>query len=119
MRRMSTWISSGRLHRRPGLIDPGIRRGRLTLRPPRGRRDVPDGDGDDPVRIEDGERILRHLLAEAGDSVLVSLVVVRADVDVPAWPRIHHALDLADDGVVVRPAAHQLVGLLDGGLEHV
>src|SRR5207253_8413154 len=72
MRRMSTWISSGRLHRRPGLIDPGIRRGRLTLRPPRGRGDVPDGDGDDPRRIEDGERVLRHLRSEEHTSELQS-----------------------------------------------
>src|SRR2546428_11446688 len=109
MRRMSTWISSGRLHRRPGLIDPGIRRGRLALRPPRGRSDVPDGDGDDPRGMEDGELILRLLLAEAGDRVLVALVVVRADVHVSSRSGDHHALELADDGVVVGPAAHQPV----------
>src|SRR5437868_8667760 len=109
MTRMSTWISSGRLHRRPGLIDPGIRRGRLALRPTRRRRDVPDGDGDDPRRIQDWERIVRHLFAEAGDGVLVSLLVVRADVHVSSRPGDHHALELADDGVVVGPATHQLV----------
>src|SRR5947209_19440955 len=36
------------LHRGPGLVDPGVRRGRVALRPARRRRDVPDGDGDDP-----------------------------------------------------------------------
>src|SRR5437588_11249547 len=100
MRRMSTWISSSRLHRRPGLIDPGIRRSRLALRPSRGRGDVPDGDGDDPRRIEDGERNLRHLLAEAGDRVLVLLVVVRPHVHVSSRFGAHHATELAEGWVV-------------------
>src|SRR6266481_8953883 len=101
------------LHGRPGLIDPGIGRGRLALGPAGRRRDVPDRDGDDPGRIEDRERVLGDVLAEPGDRVLVTLVVVWTDVDVPAWPREHHALDLRDDGVVVRPAAGELVRLLD------
>src|SRR5215468_4615881 len=117
MTRRSTWDGSGALHRGPGLIDPGIGRGGVALWPARRRRDVPDGNGDDPVRIEDGERILRHVLAEARDRVLVALVVVRPDVDVPARPRDHHSLELADDGIVIGPAARQLVGLLDGGLD--
>src|SRR3954468_20614880 len=78
------------LYRRPGLIDPGIGRGRLALGPARRRRDVPDRDGDDPGRVEDRERVLRHVLAEARDRVLVALVVVRADVDVPAGAGEHH-----------------------------
>src|SRR5882762_10133887 len=119
MTRMSTWPRSGLLHLRPGLIDPGIGRGRFSLGPAGRRRDVADGDGDDPVRIQDRERILRHVLAEAGDRVLVPLVVVGTDVDVASRPGDHHALELADDGLVIRPAAHQLVGLLDGGLERV
>src|SRR3954471_3831880 len=107
------------LHRRPGLVDPGRRRARLALRPSRGRGDVADGDGDDARRIEDGERVLGDVLAESGDRVLVSLVVVRTDVHVAARTGIHHPLDLADERVVVGPAASELVRLLDGRLEHV
>src|SRR4030081_2344376 len=79
------------LHGRPGLIDPGIGRGRLAFRPAGGRRDVPDGDGDDPGRIEDRERVFGNVLAETRDRVLVPLVVVRPDVDVSAGARDHHA----------------------------
>ena len=59
--------SLSRLHRGPGLVDPGVRRSRLAFRPSRRRGDVADGDGDDPIRIEDRERILGNLLAEAGE----------------------------------------------------
>src|SRR5439155_5688026 len=109
MTRRSTCVGSGCLHRRPGLVDPGIGRGWLALRPSRRRGDVADGDGDDAGRVEDGERIVRHVLAEAGDRVLVALVVVGADVDVAAGPGNHHSLELADDRVVIGPSAHQLV----------
>src|SRR5207249_280434 len=67
---------------RPGLVDPGVRRGRLALGPTWRRRDVSNRDGDDTVRVEDRERVLRHVLAEADDRLLVALVVVRPDVDV-------------------------------------
>src|SRR6202158_2185243 len=105
-RRAST--SAGRaglpgLHPRPGLIDPGISRRGITLRPVRRRRDVPDRNGDDPVRIENREWILGDVLCETGDRVFVTLMVVRAGVDVPAGARNHRALEHRDDRLVVRP----------------
>src|SRR5258708_12164245 len=123
MTRMSTASGSPAplraLRRRPSLIDTRRRRCRLALRPARRRVDVPDRYGDDPIRIEDRERVLGHVLAEAGDRVLVALVVVGADVDVSARTGDHHALDLTDDRVLVRPAAAQLVRLLDGRFQDI
>ncbi|HXD97471.1 MAG TPA: hypothetical protein VN646_13055 [Candidatus Acidoferrum sp.] len=46
-------------------------------------------------------------------------MVVGPDVHVARRAGQHHALEHRDDGVIVRPAADQPVGLLDGGLEHV
>ena len=71
----------------PGLVDPGIRRRRLALGPAGRRRDIADRDRDDPVRIQDLERIVRRVDAEAGHRVLVALVVVGPDVDVPRGAR--------------------------------
>src|SRR2546425_37993 len=119
MPKICTELGLRRLRLGPGLIYPGIGRGRLSLWPAGRRGDVADGDGDDPVGIEYGEGILGHVLGEAGDRVLVSLVIVGPDIDISAGPRIHHAFDLADEGVVVRPASRQLAGLLDGGLEDI
>src|SRR5215470_15889762 len=65
---------------RPRGLDPVCRSGRLVmavarLRPIRWRGDVADRDCDDPVRIPDRERIVRQILTEAGDGVLVALVI--------------------------------------------
>ena len=51
---------------RPGFLDPIRRRsqlvvGRAGLRPVRRRADVADRNGDDPVGVEDRERIFGHL----------------------------------------------------------
>src|SRR5262247_2187071 len=80
------------LELRPGLVDPGEGRRRLTLRPAGRRRDAADRDHDDAVGVEDRERVLRHVLAEADDGVLVPLMVVGPDVDVPGGARDHRAL---------------------------
>src|SRR5262245_26491713 len=107
--------ASARLARlRPRGLDPVRRRRRLVmamarLRPIRRCGDVADRDCDDPVGIPDRERIVRQALAEAGDSVLVALVVVWPDVDI-ARRRIHaQAFELADDRFLLGPAADQLV----------
>src|SRR5688572_11843615 len=107
------------LQLRPGLVDPGVRRRRLALGPAGRRRDAADRDGDDPRGIEDRERILRRVLAEADDRVLVALVIVRTDVDVAGGTGHHQAFEHRNDRVILRPAADELVGLVDGGLEHV
>jgi hypothetical protein len=58
------------------------------LRPIRGRRDIAHGDGDNAVEVPANERIVRVILAEPGDRVLVALVIIRANVEV-AGRRIH------------------------------
>ena len=83
------------------------------------RGDVPDGNGDDGIGIPDREVILGKVLAHPDHRILVSLVVVRPDVDVAGRRIQSQALQLADDRVVVRPAADKLVGALDGVLEQV
>src|SRR5262245_32854088 len=70
------------LQRRPGLVDPGVRRRRLPLRPAGRRGDRADRDRDDPRGIENRERIFIRVLAESDERVLVALMVVGADVDV-------------------------------------
>src|SRR5499427_35196 len=108
----------------PSLLDPVGGGGRLVvpfagLRPIPRRRDVADRNGNDPVGIPARERIVGEVLAESGHRVLIALVVVGTDVDV-ARRRIHaEAFELADDCLVLRPAGGELVGALDGGLEHV
>src|SRR6185312_9766639 len=76
---MSRATAGSGLRLRPGLLDPVGRGGRLVvavagLGPMGRRRDVADGDRDDPIRVPDRERIFRNVLAEAGDRVLVALV---------------------------------------------
>src|SRR5712692_889052 len=112
-------LESGGFHRRPRLIDPGIGRRRLPLRPTRGRSDIPNWNGDDPTRIENRERVFGDVLGETGNRILVALMVVGTDVDVSAGARKHHALELADDHIVIGPTPGQPVGLLDRSLDHV
>src|SRR5713101_2214457 len=120
IRRMWTpGLESGALHCRPRLVDPRIGRRVLALRPIRGRRDIPNWDGDDPSWIENRERVFGHVLGETGNRVLVALMVVGANVDVDSRAREHHALELADDHLVIGPAASQFVGLFDGSLDHI
>src|SRR6516165_6600463 len=108
----------------PSLLDPVGRGGRLVvpfagLGPIRRRGDVANRNGDDPVGVPGRERVIRQVLAESGHRVLIALVIVGPDVDV-ARRSIHaEAFELADDRLVLRPAAGELVGALDGGLEHV
>src|SRR2546428_1194109 len=97
------------LDRRPGLVDPGVRRRGLAFGPAGRGRDAPDRDRDDAARIQDRERILRHVLAEADERVLVPLVVVGTDVDVAGGAGHHPALEHRDDRVVLGPAADELV----------
>src|SRR5262249_19635776 len=105
----------------PGLVDPGVRpRVFARRRRPAGRRrDVADRDRDDAIRIQDLERIVGRVHAEPGHRVLVALVIVGTDVEIPRRTRDRRAFELADDGVVVGPPARQLVRLLDGLLEQV
>src|SRR5713226_3266458 len=70
-------------HLRPGLADPVIRPSRLRRWPPGRRGDIPDRDRDHPVGIEGLELIAVKVLAETGHGVLVALMVVRPEVDVP------------------------------------
>src|ERR1700680_4213746 len=121
----STYASRAGSHGclRPGGLDPVRRRGRLVvgrawLRPTERRRDVPDRNGDDPVRIPAGELILWKVLAEPGDRVLVGLVV-GPHVEIARWGIHPEALELAYDRLVLRPPASQLVGPIDGGFEEV
>src|SRR5262249_50187413 len=108
----------------PSLLDPVGGSGRLVvpfagLGPIPWRGDVANGNSDDPVGVPGRERVIRQVFAEPGHRVLIALVVVGPDVDV-ARGRIHaEAFELADDRLVLRPAAGELVGALDGGLEHV
>src|SRR5260370_32155628 len=89
------------------------------LRPIWRRCDVADRNGDDPVWIPNREWIIRQVLAEPGDGVLVALVIVRPDVEIAGW-RIHaEAFELADDGLLFGPSADELVCPLDGHLEHI
>src|SRR6516225_10271938 len=103
----------------PSLIDPRVGRGWVALGPSGRCRDVADRNRNDAVGVENRERIFTYVLAKADHGVLVALVIVRPDVDVAAWSRIAQALELTDDRIVVRPAAHQAVGLLDRCLQHV
>src|SRR3954468_18189320 len=85
---------------RPGGLDPVGGRRRLVvavagLRPIGRRRDVADRDGDDAGRVPNREGILRHVLAEAGDRVLVALVIVRPDIDVAGRRIVAEAFELA------------------------
>jgi len=105
-------------------LPPVGRSGRLVvamagLGPIPRRRDVADRDRDDPIGIPGHERILRIALAEPGDRVLVALVIVGPDVEITRRGVEPEALELADDRLVVRPAAGQLGGPFDGGLQHV
>src|SRR6516162_11703425 len=108
----------------PSLLDPIGRGRRLVvpfagLRPIPRRGDVANRNGDDPAGVPGRERVIRQVLAESGDRVLVPLVVIGPDVDITRRGIHAEALELADDRLVLRPAAGELVGTLDGGLEHV
>src|SRR5437879_8002660 len=70
---------------RPGLVDPRVGRGRLALRPTGRRGDVTDRDRDDALGVEDGERIIRKVLAEHRYAVYVAEAVAGADVEVGRW----------------------------------
>src|SRR6478672_8921997 len=104
--------SERRLARRlgPSLLDPVGGSSRLVvpfagLRPIRRRGDVADRNGNDPVGIPARERIVGQVLAESGHRVLIALVVVGTDVEV-ARRGIHaEAFELADDRLVLWPAA--------------
>src|SRR5438034_1957518 len=87
------------LDRGPGLVDPGIGPSVVTgrRRPPRRRRDVADRDRDDPVGIEDLERVVWRVHAEPGHSILVALVVVRPDMDVTRRPGDGRPFQEADE----------------------
>src|SRR6516164_438027 len=74
-------------HLRPSGLDPVRRGGRFVvalarLRPVRRRRDVADRNGNDAVEIPDREGVVRDVLAEPGDRVLVALVIVGPDVEI-------------------------------------
>src|SRR5215510_4772808 len=99
---------------RPSLLDPVGRRGRLVmamarLRPIGRSGDVTNRDGDDPILIPGHERIFRIVLGEPGDRVLVTLVVVRPDVQITRRCIEPETLELADDHLVIGPTADQLV----------
>src|SRR5215510_12144441 len=103
---MPTATGAG-LNPRPSAVLPVISASaRLArLRPLRRCGDVADRDCDDPVGIPDRERIVRQALAEAGDSVLVALVVVRPDVEIARRRMYTQAFELADDRILLGPAA--------------
>src|SRR5271157_147950 len=72
---------------RPGFLDPiggggGFVVAMPRLRPIGWRRDIADRNSDDSIGVPSHERIFRIVLAESGDRSLVTLVIVRANVEV-------------------------------------
>src|SRR5215813_13945643 len=103
----TTWPGEWRVGRkladlRPSLLDPIVSRRWIVmsvagLGPVRRRRDVANRNSDHPCRVEDLERIGIHVLAEPGDGVVIALVVIGADVEIPARGLKIHTFQLADD----------------------
>jgi len=85
------------------VLGPGVVR--RTAPATRRCRDVADRNRDDPVGIEDLERVVRRVHAESGHGVLVALVVVRPDVQITRRPGDGRPFQKADEGLVVGPPA--------------
>src|SRR5438034_11723015 len=107
---------------RPRGLDPvhggrGIVVALARPRPARRRSHRRHGDRDDALWIPHGERIVGQVLAEADLHVLERAMVLTTDRHRSRRRGDAQALQLLDDGLVVRPAAGGRARLLDGGLE--
>src|SRR2546430_12594690 len=89
------------------------------LRPVGRRGDAADRDRDDARRIPDRKIVSGQVLAQTRHRVLVTLVIVGAEIEIARRSIDSRSLEHRDDRLVVGPAADELVRLFHRLLEEI